>query len=282
MRSSKAETASQVRNPERHSSNEGAHMPSVQAAVPPMQVKPRLMNVDAIPASSGEPSAALIDDGKNTMATQLLDRLREAIISGRLEAGSKINLARVRESFEVSLSPLREALARLIADGLVEFEDNRGYRVAPVSLSNLEEITRLREEFEILALRQAMMVGDVDWEGDVMRALHRLNRTIRNQAHPETLEQWEVRHREFHLTLVAGCRMPVLLGFCRVLLNLNDRYRRTFLQDTSGDRNVSVEHSEIAQGAVARDIEFACDRLREHIHRTGTNLRRYLADKIAP
>src|SRR6185312_2456210 len=132
------------------------------------------------------------DDGKNTMATQLLDRLREAIISGQLEAGSKINLSRVRDSLEVSLSPLREAL-------------------------------------ETMALRQAMTVGDVDWEGDVMRALHRLNRTVRDPAHPETLEQWEARHREFHLTLIAGCRMPVLLNFCRVLLNLNDRYRRSFL-----------------------------------------------------
>jgi len=115
-----------------------------------------------------------------------------------------------------------------------------------------------------------------------MRALHRLNRTDRDAARPETLEQWEKRHQEFHLTLIAGSRMPVLVEFCRVLLNLNDRYRRTFLQHTSGDRNVSVEHSEIAQGAVARDIEFACDRLRDHIHRTGMNLRHYLADKIAP
>jgi DNA-binding GntR family transcriptional regulator len=234
------------------------------------------------PLIAGEASSALVDDGKNTMATQLLDRLREAIISGQLEAGSKINLSRVRESFEVSLSPLREALARLIADGLVAFEDNRGYRVAPVSLSNLEEITFLREAFETMALRQAMMVGDVDWEGDVMRALHRLNRTVRDPAHPETLEQWEARHREFHLTLIAGCRMPVLLTFCRVLLNLNDRYRRSFLRDTAGDRNVSIEHSEIAQGAVARDIDFACERLREHIHRAGTNLRRHLDGKITP
>ena len=94
--------------------------------------------------------------------------------------------------------------------------------------------------------------------------------------------QWEARHQQFHLTLIAGSRMPVLVGFCHVLLNLNDRYRRTFLRDTSCDRNVSVEHSEIAQGAVARDIEFACDRLREHIHRTGTNLRSYLEGRIAP
>ena len=69
------------------------------------------------------------DDGKNTIGSQLASRLREAIISGDLEAGSKINLDRARQSFDVSLSPLREGLARLIYDGLVEFEDNRGYRV---------------------------------------------------------------------------------------------------------------------------------------------------------
>lgn len=82
------------------------------------------------------------DDGKNTIGSQLAFRLREAIISGGLEAGSKINLDKARQSFNVSLSPLREGLARLISDGLVEFEDNRGYRVAPVSLANLEEITK--------------------------------------------------------------------------------------------------------------------------------------------
>jgi DNA-binding GntR family transcriptional regulator len=220
----------------------------------------------------------LIDDKKNTIASQLADRLREAIISGQLEAGSKINLDRVREIFEISLSPLREALARLISDGLVQFQDNRGYRVAPISLSNLEEITRLREEFESLALREAMTIGDLDWEGDVMRALHRLNRSVRDPASPESLEQWEANHREFHLTLLSACKMPLLLNFCSILMSSNDRYRRTFLKATSGDRNVAMEHSEIAQGAVARDVEFACARLREHIHRTGTNVRNYLAE----
>lgn len=239
----------------------------------------------AAEGDAGAPSAwqgALIDDGKNTIASQLVDRLREAIVSGQLEAGKKINLDRARESFAVSLSPLREALARLIPDGLVTFEDNRGYRVAPVSVSNLREITRLREEFETLALRQAVIAAPAEWERDVMRSLHRLNTAERDPADPATLERWEALHREFHLTLLAGCEMPLLLGFCRNLLNLNDRYRRSFLVRTSGDRNVSLEHSEIAQGAVARDPEFACDRLREHIHRTGSNLAAHLADRIAP
>ncbi len=233
-----------------------------------------------LPLDPARPLLALVDDGKNTIASQLAERLREAIVSGQLEAGSKINLERAREKFEVSLSPLREALARLISDGLVQFEDNRGYRVAGISLSNLEEIARLREEVESLALRQAMTVGDLEWESNIMRSLHRLNRTIRVASDPHSLELWERHHRDFHLTLISGCRMPLLLSFCSVLLNLNDRYRRTFLRATSGDRNVGAEHSEIAAATVARDIEFACTRLREHLRRTATNLRQHLADKI--
>lgn len=226
--------------------------------------------------------SALVDDGKNTIASQLVDRLREAIVSGQLEPGAKINLDRARESFAVSLSPLREALARLIPDGLVTFEDNRGYRVAPVSLADLREITRLREEFETLALRHAIAVAPTQWEGEVMRALHALNTAERDPADPATLERWEALHRAFHLTLLAGCGMPLLLKFCRTLLTLNDRYRRSFLVRTAGDRDVGAEHGAIAQGAVARDADFACDRLREHINRTGSNLAGHLAGRIAP
>lgn len=248
----------------------------------PKNAGPSELALETEPGAGGAWRAAFIDDGKNTIASQLVERLREAIVSGQLEAGARINLLRAREIFSVSLSPLREALARLIPDGLVTFEDNRGYRVAPVSVSDLREITRLREEFETLALRQAIANAPQEWEGDVMRALHRLNTAERNPADPATLERWEALHRDFHLTLLAGCGMPLLLGFCRTLLNLNDRYRRSFLVRTSGDRNVGMEHSEIAQGAAARDADFACARLREHIHRTGSNLASHLADRIAP
>lgn len=222
---------------------------------------------------------SLEDDGKNTIASQLVFRLREAIISGELEAGSKINLDRAKRQFQISLSPLREALARLISDGLVEFADNRGYRVAPISLGNLVEITSVREEVETYALREAIRLGGGDWEGRVMRALHRLNTIERDMARPETLEKWEAAHRDFHLILISGCGKPLLVDFCSVLLNLNDRYRRIFLRATSGDRNVNAEHGDIAQGAVARDSDYACEKLRSHIHRTGTNLQRHLTEQ---
>jgi DNA-binding GntR family transcriptional regulator len=237
--------------------------------------------------SRGEPSlgerapTALADDRTNTMATQLACRLRKEIVSGALSPGSKFNLALARERFGVSLSPLREALARLMAEGLVEFEDNRGYRVAPVSLANLAEVTQLRTEFECLALRNAIAVGELAWESDVVGALHRLNRIARDPARPETLAQWEDAHRDFHLTLIGGCNMPLLLSACRRLLNLNDRYRRIFLLAEGSDRNVAAEHGEIAERAVAREVEAACGCLRRHIQRTGTNLHRHLAERMA-
>jgi DNA-binding GntR family transcriptional regulator len=157
--------------------------------------------------------ATSIDDRTNTIATQLIHRHREEIISGTLQSGAKINLAAVRESLGVSLSPLREALARLTAEGLVEFKDNRGNRVAPVYIANLAEVTQLRIELESLALRHAMANGDFRREGDVVSALHRLGRIARDPARPETLAAWEAAHRDFHLTLIAGFGMLLLLSW---------------------------------------------------------------------
>jgi len=185
------------------------------------------------------PRGEAVDPAGNTKASQLVSRLREAILSGSLAAGTKINLNRVRREFGVSLSPLREALARLIAFGLVELHDNRGYSVAPVSLSNLTEITRLRVQFESLALSAAIASGDLRWESEVMRALHLMNRMPRDPADSKTLEAREHAHRDFHMALLAGCGMPLLLNFCLVLHNLNDRYRRTFLVAQGGDRTSS-------------------------------------------
>lgn len=77
------------------------------------------------------------DGRKPTLAGRVPLELRRAILNGQLQPGEKINLDRMREDFDVSVSPIREAVSRLVADGLVEFEDQRGFRVAPISLENL-------------------------------------------------------------------------------------------------------------------------------------------------
>ncbi|OIQ70143.1 HTH-type transcriptional regulator McbR [mine drainage metagenome] len=218
----------------------------------------------------------LAEGRKETIASRVATQLRAEILSGALAPGDKLNLDRLRERLDISLAPVREAMTRLAADGLVEVEDQRGYRVAPISRANLDEVTRLRCELEPLALAQAITHATLDWEAAILSALHRLSRTPRTP----NAEAWETAHTEFHLTLIGGCGMPLLIGFCTKLRLLNDRYRRLSFA-LAPESDIAGEHQAIAEAAVARDAPKACDLLARHITRTGTRLSDALAARLA-
>lgn len=217
---------------------------------------------------------------KETLSSRISATLRQAILRGELAPGARINLDRLRERHDISISPLREAVARLVADGLVTFEDQRGYRVAPVSMANLDEVTELRAECEVIALRASIGRGDLDWESDVMRALHLLGRAAAGPEGgegPQPDEAWEAAHGDFHRTLIRGCAMPVLLGFCSVLHNMTERYHRLYPPASPPGRAALAEHEAIALAAIARDAEPACAALRAHVLGAGAELKRRLA-----
>lgn len=210
---------------------------------------------------------------KPTRASRVAEALRQSILRGDLKPGDKVNLDRLRQIHGVSLSPMREAVSRLVSLGLVEFEDQRGYRIAPVSLGNLAEVTRLRADLESLAIGYAVERAGIDWESEVLGALHRLGRTAHEPDDPVSLERWEAAHLAFHMALLRGCGMPMLVDFCLVLNTLNDRYRRLFAHRPAGDRDMAVEHAEIADAAaVRRDRREAETLLRAHVERTGREL----------
>lgn len=216
-----------------------------------------------------------------TLASTLAQRLREQITEGRLTPGTKLHLEDLKETFGVSLSPLREALSRLSGEGFVVLQGQRGYSVAPVSEANLREVTILRMEMESFALRQAIACGDRQWEGGIVAALHRLNSlppTTISKSRTEEIDEWEAEHRQFHLALISACQMPLLLQFCTTLHDLSDRYRRLFLEKNPTDRDVQEEHIAIANATVTRQADKAADLLRQHIERTGTNVLKSLAE----
>jgi DNA-binding GntR family transcriptional regulator len=219
---------------------------------------------------------------KETLSSRISATLRQAILRGELAPGARINLDRLRERYDISISPLREAVARLVADGLVTFEDQRGYRVAPVSMANLDEVTVLRAECEVIALSASIGRGDLDWESDVMRALHLLGRAAGPEAAgPDPNEAWEAAHGDFHRTLIRGCAMPVLLGFCSVLHNMTERYHRLYPPASPPGRAALAEHEAIALAAIARNAEPACAALRAHVLGAGAELKRRLAVAVA-
>lgn len=213
---------------------------------------------------------ALLEDESRTLAAGIAVRLRTLIATGGIPPGEKLRLDDIRAKFGVSLSPLREALSRLSAEGfVVMLENQRGYRVAPVSEDNLREVTRLRAEFETLALRESIRLGGERWESDIVARLYELSKVERAAAGTAQVEAWELRHRAFHDALIAACGMPLLLNFCATLHDLSDRYRRLFLEHHPIDRDVAQEHRAIGDAALGRRADEACALLRDHIERTG-------------
>jgi DNA-binding GntR family transcriptional regulator len=210
-----------------------------------------------------------------TLATTIASILRAAISNGELSPGSKLRLDELRVMFDVSLSPLREALSRLSAEGFVVMEDQRGYRVAPISEANLQEVTKLRALVETFALRESIQNGDDKWEGAIVSALYRLNKLERVED-PTDRRNWEAAHRELHSCLISACGMPLLLAFSANLHDLNDRYRRLFLAARPFDKTVRREHADICDAVLERNADLACNIMREHIERTGTNIRKAL------
>jgi GntR family transcriptional regulator, carbon starvation induced regulator len=208
----------------------------------------------------------------STRASAIGQRLRLDIINGKLLPGSKLHLEELREELGVSLSPLRESLTRLVAEGLVTAQDQRGFTVAPVSKENLLEIIDLRTLLETKALRGAIKNGNDKWEADIISAHHVLSKLDEQRWTEPFFEQWEERHKAFHDALLRACKAPQLLSFCQTLFDMSHRYRKIFVRGNPPRRDIASEHKELLSAALKRDADKACRILTQHIETTGRNI----------
>ncbi|WP_299723512.1 GntR family transcriptional regulator [uncultured Tateyamaria sp.] len=192
--------------------------------------------------------------------------LREMILIGKLPAGKKLKIEELRTMLNVGASPVREALSLLTSDMLVERIDQRGFRAAPASLANFEEILTLRSTLEDMALRQSIARATPDWEERLVLSHHRMKRL----AGSETFEE---AHKSFHMTLLSNADSPMLQRYCSQLYDLNIRYRYLAAGgSTYQNRDIAAEHEEIFDAAVAGDAEAASAALLSHYRLTGDYL----------
>jgi GntR family carbon starvation induced transcriptional regulator len=198
-------------------------------------------------------------------------RLRQEIIAGALLPEQKLRIDFLRKTYGFGASGLREALSRLVADGLVESEAQRGFWVSPVSREELQDITLARKTIEVEALRQSILHGSMDWEGRVVAARHSLERFEMSMTEPlpEVIVGWERANRQFHMALISGCPSRWLLRFTELLYDQSQRYRhRTVLRRAIPRRGLSPEHTRIVEATLARDAESAGAALSTHIENT--------------
>ena len=199
--------------------------------------------MSSIGLSFGE---SLADERPRSLTSAVQERLRADILSTRLLPGQKLHIAGLAKQFSVSLAAVREALSRLVADGLVQASDQRGFRVSPVSPADLRDVTQTRVDIEGLALRRSIERGDAAWLASVEKSFTALCAVPHTYPDDPThhYEEWVVRHRVFHRTLVNACGSQWLLGFRDVLHEQSERYRRLAIRrNTEKSRNVEVEHA---------------------------------------
>ncbi|MGJ4804642.1 GntR family transcriptional regulator [Luteimonas sp. SDU82] len=218
-----------------------------------------------------------------TLARRAYHRLRRDIVAGQLQPGSKLKLETLVQRYGIGMSPLREALARLAGDQLVKTEDQRGFWVAPLSLEELDDISRVRTLIETEALRLSIEHGDDAWEREVRDAFDALTRVeaelsaLPQPVPQDTMDLWEERNQAFHTALVAACRSPWLVRLQELLYQQSERYRRVSLNYSQGRRFVHDEHVAIFEAAVARNALRACRLTEDHLMRTYDAVRGALA-----
>lgn len=202
-----------------------------------------------------------------TLTSAVFDALRRAVITGEFAPGEKLRVRQLAERFGTGLSPIREALNRLLRDGLVQQSDLRGFSVAPATEADLEELTKARLWANEKALRESVTHGDAAWEENVLLAYHRLSRIEARLAGspPDIDPDWDAAHATFHLQLIAACGSRWLIGFCTQLFGLADRYRHlSRMAPLAGTRRRNDEHRMIMEAAITRDADKAAHLLNEH------------------
>jgi DNA-binding GntR family transcriptional regulator len=212
----------------------------------------------------------MIKDASPNMTQGAYEGLRADLLACRIPPGRKLKIQELCLRFSVSLGAIREALSRLTSEGLVVAEPQRGFRAAPISASDLVDLTMVRIEVDSLCLRRAIACGDVNWESHLVAAAHRLARTPERVPDDpaRTNEDWAEAHAAFHLALVAGCDSPWLLHLHTLLYAQSERYRRLSVPFAISGRNVNEEHQAIVTATLARDSEAAVRLLATHLEAT--------------
>jgi DNA-binding GntR family transcriptional regulator len=225
-----------------------------------------------------------------TKADDLALALEEAIVSGEIPPGSVLRQEHLSEQFQVSRTPVREALRRLAALGLVSFEPNRGVRVRMLALDELREAFLVRAELESLATEIAtpkMSSADLARLEEAEHRFHQITLELVEMAHAgrqdlEVAREWLHRNHAFHDVIYQAAQVPLIERMAKAA-------RRTFLVKpvwaTGADldelyRKNDRQHRAIREAIAAQSPQGARVLAREHVLSSGRLLEAIL-DKVA-
>jgi DNA-binding GntR family transcriptional regulator len=209
----------------------------------------------------------MLDEARpvESVGEKTYQRIRADIVCGSLPPGERLTLERMRDAYAAGVGTLRENLNRLSSEGLIVAEGARGFQVTPISVTNLREVAAMRCLLETHALRASFEAGDIEWEGAVVAAHHKLAsmESRMSQRKLADAQQWKRYDREFHRALIAACGSQVLLETHALIY---DRYLRYQMVSAVYRGAVAAgEHRRLLECALRRDWQSAQDTLTRHV-----------------
>lgn len=222
------------------------------------------------------PRIDLIVAAPRTLVERAYLALRHDVVRGTLAPGERLRVEHLKDIYQVGAGTLREALSLLLSDALVTAEGQRGFRVAPISLADLEDLTNTRVMIETEALRQSIRSGDAQWEASVIASYQLLTQAelSPDEPHPDS---WEQRNKAFHETLISAFNSSWSKYMLNILYRHGERYRNINWRLTaahSSGRDVHLEHESIFRAAIDRQEARAALALEAHIRLTHDIVRR--------
>jgi len=193
--------------------------------------------------------------------------IRDEIIHGVLRPGDRLTLDRLKQRYEVSVGTLREVLTRLASEAFVVAEGQKGFEVAAASEADMRDLGALRLLLETHAMTLSLAAGDLEWEGRVVAAHHKLAAIEKRLLAGESnrTPEWIIYDRAFHEALISACGSPALMTMHTTVFDRFVRYH--MLAESFRGRPVADDHQALLKAALTRDANTARRLLEAHVNK---------------
>lgn len=201
-------------------------------------------------SDTGSTAAVLRRSARPRTATEYVsDSLRRSILNGDLEGGTRLSLADIAASFDVSTTPVREALRELSFDGLVRIDSYRGGVVTAVTKAEVEEIVRIRQVLEPMAAREAV-------QGMTTEILAEAGAILEEMAASDSWDVWVQGNRAFHRKIYEAASSQRLVSLIKSLQDTQVVFVSATLRKSPLLKETATrDHDEMIEALVAHDAE---------------------------
>ncbi|MDD3267059.1 MAG: GntR family transcriptional regulator [Burkholderiales bacterium] len=204
-------------------------------------------------------------NNKETLSSYCFNEIKKLILNCKLLPNEKIKGDYLKHELNIGLSPIREGLSRLITTGLVELVDNVGFKVADISYEKICDFYTSYAKLEQMLFLESIENHDEPWESKVVSSLYQLAK-IENSITKATYSEWSICNDKFHESLVSGSKLNELNKTFEQM-NIRKSWYHNLAYGIDNHKLISIshrEHNKIAELALKREKELACNMLYQH------------------